>query len=100
MGRSAVNEPPTLFYVRCLHVDYDREPDGPEQAGEEHWRCRARFLFEPELPSIRRDYCPQHRALYGTSTFPVMPEEMRQTVERVEQLSVDLGETFAMPKGA
>jgi hypothetical protein len=29
-----------------------------------------------------------------------MPEEMRQTVERVEQLSVDLGETFAMPKGA
>lgn len=65
-GESGSRVPQNHTYeIRCLHVDYERPPREEDVDQERHWRCPARFTFDPYAdPPYEQLYCAHHRSLY------------------------------------
>ena len=49
-----------LYNIRCCYTDNTRPPHADDLT-ERHWRCQARFAWDPYAPSYMQAHCPLHR---------------------------------------
>ena len=72
------------YDIRCGHVEYGKPALEEDRDQQRHWRCPARFLFEPYLQhDYQRLYCPAHRSLDVPEEFRASPAEVERAVERL-----------------
>jgi hypothetical protein len=71
------------YNIRCLYIDYARQPEGADRGAEIHWRCPVWFPFDPDASVEARTLCDHHQAVQDLDRYqPISVEEKARLMTR------------------